>query len=124
MSGPEGQSPNPQEGWPPAGSVEVGSYAFSEPFVPTLQQVEDAETFVFTRREFLKVSDEIRARNVIRLAFAAAFCQRHLDEVDGMTSIIPLTGDLVAVVESVVYEGSVVSRYYTVEEYQEMNSES
>ncbi len=108
--------------WPPPGCVAVGEYAFEESLVPTPQQVEDAETFVFTRPEFLELSEEARRRSVIRLAIGAANGTKAVKEVGKGVDTILLFGGVVAVIESVPHEESVISTYYSLEEYETKKS--
>lgn len=58
--------------WPPEGFVAVGDYAFEPPFVPTEDQISQAEDFIFTNPAFEELNEDQRRINIIRLARAAA----------------------------------------------------
>lgn len=102
--------------WPPEGFVEVGKYAFKPPFIPELQQVEQAEQFVFTHPNFLELGENQRRRNVIRLAIAAAsnFILGE-EEGDKQLSFIPLIGGL-ARMTTIRHEGTATFSYDMVED--------
>lgn len=86
MAGPESSVGPP---WPPEGYTEVGSYAFGGPFIPTVDQVEEAEEFVFGNPTFENLEEEQRRRNVIRLAIHHATTEAFRGKGLGL---IPLIG--------------------------------
>lgn len=104
--------------WPPEGFVAVGDYAFSKELVPTQEQVEDAEIFIFARPEFAELEERQRRLSVTRLAIAAAHGAKGALERGRSTGIVPLYAPgFVAIVESIVHEGSVITSYYSQQEY-------
>lgn len=104
-----------EEKWPPDGCTAVGDYAFSGNMTPSLQQVEDAEIYVFTHPDFVDLSEDQRRRNVVRLAMAAGAANSSPAVRAGIEqiSLVPLIGGHVVVIKSYLYEGVVVSSYST-----------
>jgi len=99
--------------WPPEGHEAVGDYAFAPPDVPTAEQVEEAEMFVFSSAAFAKIDESQRRRNVIRLAINSISAEQAVGQEEGSqsTGTIPLIGGVVAIITSVRHEGSVIRRY-------------
>ncbi len=102
-----------EKNWHQEDLVCVGDYAFSPPFVPTINQIEDAEMFIFSHPVFFELEEGQRRRNVIRLAIDAASAEQSLpvEENSRHISVIPLIGDVVVNVISARHEGIVVRSF-------------
>jgi hypothetical protein len=99
--------------WPPEGHEAVGDYAFAPPNVPSLEQVEEAEMFIFSNAAFSRIDESQRRRNVIRLAVNSVSTEQTVGQEEGSqsTSTIPLIGNVTVLVTSVRHDGSVISHY-------------
>lgn len=93
--------------------VQVGDYLFSPNVVPSIEQIEEAEMFVFSHPAFAEIEEEQRRRNVIRLVIDSVVAEQGLEsgKISQQTSVIPLIGGVVITATYICHEGVVVKNY-------------
>jgi hypothetical protein len=96
----------------------VGNYAFVEPFVPSLEEVEDAEKFIFGLPASLALSEEHRRRNVIKLAIASAAEDWMVaeEEAQAVTHNVKLIGGGIVQILATRHDGNVVRDFTFVDD--------
>lgn len=93
--------------------VQVGDYLFSPNVVPSIEQIEEAEMFVFSYPAFAEIEEEQRRRNIIRLVIDRVIAEQGLEsgKISQQTSVIPLIGGVIITATYTRYEGIVVKNY-------------
>lgn len=93
--------------------VPVGDYLFSPNAVPTMEQIEEAEMFVFSHPAFFNLKERDRRMNVVRLAIHGAVSIPFLEQYPDsqQVSIVPLIGGVLIKATFRRHEGTVVSTY-------------
>lgn len=105
--------PERQEPYTDEDLVPVGDYLFSPNVVPTMEQIEEAEMFVFSHPAFFNLGESDRRMNVVRLVINSAISVPFLEQYPNsrQVSIVPLIGGIMIKATFSRHEGTIVSAY-------------